>query len=185
MIANAPYVDLIDYSLAYSPIVNEYNIENTDKKENLDNSVSFLNACEDIYHIIPTEEVINSERNLSRRINDITRIQSFMQKAPSVFAFSSEQFVISVFEEMRNGLMQLSLDLLLSDISEEEECFFMYGQKNNVKIFFNLFFEENDVETLVNISTPNGRYVIEDNIENSIQRLFKIFQTEGIYGNLS
>lgn len=108
-----------------------------------------------------------------------------MQKAPSVFAFSSEQFVLSAFEEMRNGLMQLSLDLLSSDISEEEECFFMYGQKKDVKIFFNLFFEENDVEALVNISTPNGKYSIEDSIENSIQRLFKIFQAEGLYGNLS
>ena len=108
-----------------------------------------------------------------------------MQKAPSVFAFSSEQFVLSAFEEMRNGLMQLTLDLLSSDISEEEECFFMYGQKKDVKIFFNLFFEENDVEALVNISTPNGKYSIEDIIENSIQRLFKIFQAEGLYGNLS
>ena len=61
----------------------------------------------------------------------------------------------------------------------------MYGQKKDVKIFFNLFFEENDVETLVNISTPNGKYVIEDNIENSIQGVFKIFQAEGLYGNLS
>jgi hypothetical protein len=52
----------------------------------------------------------------------------------------------------------------------------MYGQKNDIKFFFNLFFEKNDVETLVNISTPNGKYVIEDNIENSIQRIFKIFQ---------
>lgn len=185
MIANAPYVDLMDYSLICSPIVNEYTIDTTNKKEILENSFSFLNACEDIYHIVSTDEIINSERIISKRISDITRIQSFMRKDPSIFAFSSEQFVISVFEKMRNGLMQLSLDLLLSDISEEDECFFMYGQKEDVKIFFNLFFEENDVEALVNISTPNGKYVIEDNIENSIQRLFKIFQSEELYGNLS
>jgi len=185
MIANVRYVDLMDDSLIYSSIVNEYTIDTTDNKECRGNTFSFLNACEDIYHIISTEEVINSEQNLSRRIGDITKIQSFMQEAPFVFAFSSEQFVLSVFEEIRNGLTQLSLDLLLSDISKEEECFFMYGQKNDIKIFFNLFFEKNDVETLVNISTPNGKYVIEDNVENSIQRLFKIFQAEGLYGNLS
>lgn len=63
--------------------------------------------------------------------------------------------------------------------------FIYVWKKKDVKIFFNLFFEENDVETLVNISTPNGKYVIEDNIENSIQRIFKIFQAEGLYGNLS
>jgi hypothetical protein len=68
--------------------------------------------------------------------------------------------------------------MFLTDISQEDECIFMYGQKNDIKFFFNLFFEENDVETLVNISTPNGKYVIEDNIENSIQRIHEIFQTE-------
>lgn len=110
--------------------------------------------------------------------NDIIKVQTFIKNVPNIFAYSSEQFIITVFEEVRDGLMQLSLDLLFTDISQEEECLFMYGQKKDVKIFFNLFFEENDVETLVNISTPNGKYVIEDNIENSIQCLFKIFQEE-------
>lgn len=110
--------------------------------------------------------------------NDIIKVQTFIKNVPKVFASSSEQFVITAFEEMRNGLMQLSLDLLFTDISQEEECLFMYGQKNDIKLFFNLFFEENDVKTLVNISTPNGKYIIEDNIKNSIKRLFKIFQKE-------
>lgn len=115
---------------------------------------------------------------MENKYNDVIKVKTFIKNAPKVFASSSEQFVITAFEEMRNGLMQLSLDLLFTDISQEEECLFMYGQRKDVKIFFNLFFEENDVETLVNISTPNGKYVIEDNIENSIQRLFEIFQEE-------
>ena len=86
---------------------------------------------------------------------------------------------------MRDGLMQLSLDCLSTDISQEDECLFMYGQKNNIKLFFNLFFEENDVETLVNISTSRGKYIIEDNIENSLQQLFEIFQKESSYENIS
>ena len=105
-------------------------------------------------------------------------IQSFINKVPTIFAGSSEQFVLSTFEEIKNGLIPLSLDMFLTDISQEDECMFMYGQKNDIKFFFSLFFEENDVEILVNISTPNSKYVIEDNIENSIQRLLEIFQTE-------
>lgn len=105
-------------------------------------------------------------------------IQSFINKVPTIFADSSEQFVLSTFEKIRNGLIPLPLDQFLIDISQEDEYMFMYGQKNDIKFFFNLFFEKNDVETLVNISTPNGKYVIEDNIENSIQRIFEIFQTE-------
>lgn len=79
-------------------------------------------------------------------------------------------------EEIRNGLIPLQLDTFLTDISREEECVFIYGQKNDIKFFFNLFFEENDVETLVNISTPNGKYIIEDNIKNSIKRILETFQ---------
>ena len=62
-----------------------------------------------------------------------------MDNVPTIFAGSSEQFVLSTFEEMRNGLMPLSLDLFLTDISQEDECLFMYGQKNDIKFFFNLF----------------------------------------------
>lgn len=187
MIANVPYIESCVYDYFSTPIINEY-IINASENENCidDSTLFFLNAYKDReYHTSSTEEIIDKEQSISRQIGDLTKVQTFIKNAPKVFASSSEQFVITAFEEMRNGLMQLSLDLLFTDISQEEECLFMYGQKKDVKIFFNLFFEENDVETLVNISTPNGKYVIEDNIENSIQRVFKIFQAEGLYGNLS
>ena len=187
MIANAPYIESCVYDYFSTPIINEY-IINASENENCidDSTLFFLNAYKDReYHTSSTEEIIDKEQSISRQIGDFIKVQTFIKNAPKVFASSSEQFVITAFEEMRNGLMQLSLDLLFTDISQEEECLFMYGKKKDVKIFFNLFFEENDVETLVNISTPNGKYVIEDNIENSIQRVFKIFQAEELYGNLS
>lgn len=183
MIANAPYIDLINNNFIYSPIVNEYTVDFTDDNKNNDNTLSFLNVYEDLYQITPTEEVVNREQKLSKRICDIMRIQYFIQKYPSIFACSSEQFVLSTIEQIHNGLTQLSFDLLSSNIAEEEECFFIYGQKKDIKIFFNLFFEKNDVETLVNISTQSNKYVIEDNVENSIQRLYEICQKKN-YGNL-
>ena len=186
MIANAPYVDYIENCFINSPIiVNEYIIDVVDNSESTGETFSFLNICKEIHHPISTEEIINHEQIRSERISEVTKIQSYMDNVPTIFAGSSEQFVLSTFEEMRNGLMPLSLDLFLTDISQEDECMFMYGQKNDIKFFFNLFFEENDVETLVNISTPNGKYVIEDNIENSIQRIFEIFQAEKTYEYLS
>ena len=75
---------------------------------------------------------------------------------------------------MRDGLMNLSFDLLATDISIDEECLFVYAQKKDIKLFFNLFFERDSVETLVNVSTPSGKYVIESDIENTIQRLSEI-----------
>lgn len=177
MFANVPYID--------PPIINERVIDSFENNEYANKTISFLNICKEIHHPISTEEIINHEQIRSERISEVTKIQSYMDNVPTIFAGSSEQFVLSTFKEIRNGLIPLSLDLFLTDISQEDECMFMYGQKNDIKFFFNLFFEKNDVETLVNISTPNGKYVIENNIENSIQRIFEIFQTEKTYEYLS
>lgn len=184
MIANAPYIDYKDCIFNF-PIVNEYIIDTSENNDSFENTLSFLNVNQEVHHIISTEEVVNNEQNLSKQISDITTVLSFIEKAPLIFASSTTQFVLSAFEKMRDGLMQLSLDCLSTDISQEDECLFMYGQKNNIKLFFNLFFEENDVETLVNVSTSRGKYIIEDNIENSLQQLFEIFQKESSYENIS
>ena len=186
MIANAPYIEPCVYDCFNAQIINEC-IINTSKNEDCidDNTLFFLNAYKNQeYQRYSTEEIIDKEQSICKQIGDITKVQTFIKSTPELFASSSEQFVITAFEEMRDGLMQLSLDLLCTDISQEEECLFMYGQKNDRKLFFNLFFENDDVETLVNVSTPNKKYVIEDNIENSIKRLFEIFQEE-LYGHLS
>lgn len=174
MIVNVPNIDTCNGFL--NPcIVNECVIEDGNQNDYCDNTmISFFNAIKEIYHDDSTEEVIANERNVYRHISDVKKIRMFMEKVPIIFASSSEQFVLSSFTEMRNGLMKLSFDLLATDISMDEECLFMYAQKKDIKLFFNLFFEKDFVETLVNVSTPNGKYVIEDNIENSIRRLFEI-----------
>jgi hypothetical protein len=187
MIANAPYIEPCVYDYFNAQIINEC-IINTNENEDYidDNTIFFLNAYKNReFQRYSTEEIIDKEQSICKQIGDITKVQTFIKNTPELFASSSEQFVITAFEEMRNGLMLLSLDLLCTDISQEEECLFMYGQKNDIKLFFNLFFENDDVEALVNVSTPNKKYVIEDNIENSIKRLFEIFQKEELYGHLS
>ena len=135
MIANLTYTNLIDNCFNNSSI-NEYN----PNKECSKNSISFLNA----YHnsITSTEEEIIKQRKIRRRIDEITKFQSFMQKAPSIFALSPENVVLSVLEKVSCELKKLSLDLFISDISEEDECVFMYGQKKNTKFLINIFFEE-------------------------------------------
>ena len=186
MIANAPYIDPCEYDYFNAQIINECIINISENEDCIDdNTLFFLNAYKNgEYQGYSTEEIIDKEQSICKQIGDITKVQTFIKSTPELFASSSEQFVITAFEEMRDGLMQLSLDLLCTDISQEEECLFMYGQKNDIKLFFNLFFENDDVETLVNVSAPNKKYVIEDNIENSIKRLFEIFQEE-LYGHLS
>lgn len=185
MIANVPYIETGDYYFFASPIVNERTIDLSEENDSADTTLSFFNVYEGLQQIISTEEIIDKEQNIYRQVNDIMRVHSFIKNSPSIFASSSEQYIITAFEKMRDGLIKLSLDTILTDISEEDECLFIYGTKNDIKLFFNLFFEKDNVETLVNISTSNGKYIIEDNIENSIQRLFEIFQAENSYEHLS
>ena len=113
MIANAPYIESCVYDYFSTPIINEY-INASENENSIDDStLFFLNAYKDReYHTSSTEEIIDKEQSISRQIGDFTKVQTFIKIAPKVFASSSEQFVITAFEEMRNGLMQLSLDLL-------------------------------------------------------------------------
>lgn len=187
MIANVPYIETFGYKYKSfnTPVVDESVRCTSDDEGDLKERISFLNAYKSLRHVSSTEEIINRERRVDRRIKDITTVRSFLEKHPEVFAFSSEQFVLAAFEKMRNGLMQLSLDSYYTGISSDEGCLFIYGRKGGVKLFFNLFFEKNEVETLVNISMPGGKYIIEDNIENSVQQLFEILQTESFYAELS
>ena len=187
MIVNAPYIEIYEYNHFNPQIINECVIDASEGDDSFNgNTIHFLNAYKyKEYRAISTEEVIDSQQNINDRIREITQVYSFIEENPDIFASSSEQFIVAEFEKMRNGLMQLSLDMLSTNISKEDECLFMYGQKNGIKLFFNLFFEKNRVETLVNVSTPQKQYVIEENIENSLQRLFQIFQEEETYGYLS
>lgn len=185
MIANVPYIETSDYSFYPTPVVNEYVISAPNNESDLEEQYFFLNLFKSLSHISSTEEIIDKEQKVGRRIKDITDVCSFLKNNPEIFAFSSEQFVLSTFEKLRSGLMQFCLDFYYIGISLEEECLFVYGQKDSIKLFFNLFFEKNEVETLVNISASTGKYIIEDNIENSIQQLFEIFQAEPFYASLS
>ena len=55
----------------------------------------------------------------------------------------SEQHIYQikyVYEELK----KMSLDKLWYDISVDDECVFFYGEKKDVKFFFNIFYDENE-----------------------------------------
>lgn len=47
---------------------------------------------------------------------------------------------MTTIEQIYNRLKSLSWDMIVVDSSEEENYTFIYGQKGNIKMFFNLFF---------------------------------------------
>ncbi len=115
-------------------------------------------------------------QDINSHIDDIKKVKSYFASSPSIFASFSESSVLSIYENVLEALKSLSLDWFHTDISQEEEYLFIYGKKRDVIIFFNLFFENNDVDAMVVVSTPKSKHIIEDDVENSIQKLFQIFQ---------
>lgn len=87
----------------------------------------------------------------------------------------SEQHIYQikyVYEELK----KMSLDKLWYDISVDDECVFFYGKKKDVKFFFNIFYDENENEALVNVSTIDKKYTIENKVEISLNKLKKIIK---------
>ena len=105
---------------------------------------------------------------------DLIRVKRMYNEFNDVFGNSSEHFVISEYSKMRKAFIDMSFDEFHTDISRRDECLFIYGVKNNSKLFFNLYFEDNAVEALVNISTPGGKFVLDGKVEDCIMQMSKI-----------
>lgn len=137
------------------------------------NTVSFLNASYN-GNFFSTREIIKKEKETAERINDRQLVKEFYNNASDIFGSCSESFVLSEYEKMRNAFIELSFDKFYTDISKSDECLFIYGIKGDLKLFFNLFFEGNIVEALVNISTPDNKYVLDGDIESCVSEMFQI-----------
>ena len=133
------------------------------------NGVPFLNAQYD-YRTNRTESVMGEQESLK----DLIRVKEMHNESKHVFGNSSEHFVMSEYLKMRNAFVDMSFDEFHTDISHSDECLFIYGVKKNSKLFFNLFFEDNAVEALVNISTPGGKFVLDGKVEDCIMQMSKI-----------
>lgn len=173
MIANAA----IQFPTYEHHIFKEWRLSESDNM--VDGScISFMEYnCEcELFNQASTEDIIKNEYAISRRILDIQKVDAFYDAHPEIFALSSKQDVISTFDNVRDCILQLSPDLYSISLSIEEECLFIYCQKDNVKLFFNLFFDDDKIEPLINVSTPNDKYSIEDDIEQSTKKLQEILQ---------
>jgi hypothetical protein len=132
-------------------------------------NVPYLNAEYD-YVTSATEFVMGEQESLK----DLIRVKEMHNESKHVFGNSSEHFVMSEYLKMRNAFVDMSFDEFHTDISHSDECLFIYGVKKNSKLFFNLFFEDNAVEALVNISTPGGKFVFDGKVEDCIMQMSKI-----------
>lgn len=158
-----------------------------------DRELEFLNnSSAQIYYEpnLPHNSLINT--HISHKIQkniktlSIMKDEEFMEKWSVLFGlFEKEyikykdsincdyEFVKSEFNKSLYSILELSPDVV--SIGAEEECIFIYAEYEEKSVFFNLFFEDETIEAVMNI-TENTNPILSysNSIENSLQELKRV-----------
>lgn len=173
MLANAPYIEY-NTNLPIVSNIYEWDLEEINKKTYATTNVSFFNSCVQ-HHNLNTVEVIQLQSNISDITEAFGKVAEYMKHYPNIFAGISKEIVMMNYMKALNNIIEKNPDIIHTDISKEDECLFIYFQKGSTKVFFNMFYED-EVEALINISTEQHKYTIEDSIENGIKQMSDILQ---------
>lgn len=174
MLANAPYIEYNSNFPIVSNIVYEWRLEKREKTEQRIADVSFFNSYMRDKKL-NTIEVIQLQSNISDLTDAFGKVTEYTKHYPNIFANVSRDIVLMNYMEALNNIIEKNPDVIHTDISEEDECLFIYFQKGNTKVFFNMFYDD-EVEALINISTEQHKYTIEDSIENGIEQMSVILR---------
>ena len=176
MLANAPYIEYDSGLPIVSNIVCERKSEEREKTEHDIADVSFFNSYMRGKKL-NTIEVIQLQSNISDLTEVFEQVTEYTKHYPNIFANVLCDIVLMNYMKAFNNIIEKNPDLTHTDISEEDECLFIYFQKGKTKVFFNMFFDD-EVEALINISTEQHKYTIEDNIENGIEQMSVILRND-------
>lgn len=176
MLANAPYIEYNSNLPIVSNIVYEYRFEEREKTEHDITDVSFFNSYMRTKKL-NTIEVIQLQSNISDLTKVFDAVTEYTKHYPNIFANVPRDMVLMKYMIALNNIIEKNPDLIHTDISEEDECLFIYFQKGNTKVFFNMFYDD-EVEALINISTEQHKYTIEDSIENGIKQMSVILRND-------
>lgn len=119
--------------------------------------------------------MVYMKKFINENINNRKLVEAFYDESSEIFGSSSKEFVLSEYQKMLNAFTKISFDKFYTNISKDDKCLFIYAIKGETKLFFNLFFDKNTVEALVNISTPGGKQVLSGDIENCISEMSEMF----------
>ena len=174
MLANAPYIEYNTNLPIVSNIVYEWRLEEREKDEYGIADVSFFNSyMSDIK--LNTIEIIQLQSNISDLTEAFGKVTEYTKQYPKIFANVTRDIVLMNYMEVLNSIIEKNPDVVHTDISKEDECLFIYFQKGKTKVFFNMFYDD-EVEALINISTEQHKYTIEDSIENGIEQMSNILR---------
>lgn len=107
--------------------------------------------------------------------NDLSRVKIMYNNFRDIFEKCQYHNVISEYSKIHKMFVDMSFDEFHTDISPDDRCIFIYGIKDKSKLFFNMLFENDNIEDLVNISTPNNKFSYCGTIDDCIKNTKKLF----------
>lgn len=118
----------------------------------------------------------NEWRNLKDKENNlIYRLKDLIVNNPEIFGNNSEKYIISIVKNvLDNTRLLLKFDLISIDVSKIDKCLFLYCENNEIKLFFNIFFDNENVESLINVSKNSSKIIIDDTFNINILKLNNI-----------
>lgn len=109
------------------------------------------------------------------------RIKNLYNKHKSIFKVDFKTFSDAYFKmsEAMNAIMPDYCNVETA-VSEEDECLYNYYEFNNKKIFFNLFFDDEEPDTIavINLKSKEKFISIEGSIEKAVDYLKKNLETD-------
>lgn len=124
-----------------------------------------------IYEKINTLSIINDEEFMNKWSNLLDLFEREYKKYGDSISCDYIR-VKSEFEYSLNSILKMSPDII--SVGAEEDCVFIYAEYGNKSIFFNLFFEEEVTEAIVNIAEDTNPVMSYSNtVENSLNELKK------------
>ncbi len=174
MLAEAPYID-IEYDNNFLEVSNfhyEWKLEEKETPKDNVADVYIFNAWMN-KNYQETMEAVQIQLALSDTTNAYNKVSEYTERYPNIFAGVSKDAVLTSYMKAYNDIKEIVPDVIHTDISLEDECLFIYFQKGNAKVFFNMFYDD-DIEALINISAEQHKYTIEDTIDNGISRMSEI-----------
>lgn len=123
-----------------------------------------------------SESILFQSKVLSLSI-ELDRIKAIYYKYRSFFPVDFTTF-ISAYNQMHNLMLGLIpfYAITVTGVSEEDECIYNYYEFDGKKIFFNLFFDEDEPVATININYSGHFKSVEGPIEKAFGYLKKLLE---------
>lgn len=103
---------------------------------------------------------------------NFNKILKVLQKCSNIFTNVDKNTLTDTFVYIIDTIEKCKPEKIHIDFSKEDECIFVFCKKNKIKLFFNIFYdEEMDAVLNVFIEGEDKFYTFEGNIKEMLEKV--------------